>query len=245
MLLYYVRHGDPIYDPNSLTPLGHRQAEAVGRRLARYGLDEIFVSSSERARQTAQPACEMLHMDAEVLDWTNEDHAWAEMSVCLPDGRRKWAFLTPEVRDAFTAKEIRNAGDGWMEHPAFAGMEFVKGYLRIRGETRAFLERQGFQWDDERGQYRNLRWRKEGNDPLGRRVALFAHHGFGKSFLSGVLDIPFPEVCIKMDLSHSHMTVIYFDERSEYVIPRMLTMSNDGHLLAAGLPTRYDNEIPF
>ena len=31
MLLLYVRHGDPIYSPDSLTPLGERQAEAVGR----------------------------------------------------------------------------------------------------------------------------------------------------------------------------------------------------------------------
>ena len=33
MLFFYVRHGDPIYNPDSLTPLGQRQAEAVGKRL--------------------------------------------------------------------------------------------------------------------------------------------------------------------------------------------------------------------
>ena len=41
MILYYVRHGDPIYNPDSLTPLGQRQAEAVGKRLALYGIDEV------------------------------------------------------------------------------------------------------------------------------------------------------------------------------------------------------------
>ena len=40
MILYYVRHGDPIYDPNSLTPLGMRQAEALAKRFGIYGLDE-------------------------------------------------------------------------------------------------------------------------------------------------------------------------------------------------------------
>ena len=34
MLLFYLRHGDPIYSPDSLTALGERQAEALGRRLA-------------------------------------------------------------------------------------------------------------------------------------------------------------------------------------------------------------------
>ena len=55
MLLFYIRHGDPIYMPDSLTPLGKRQAEAVAKRLSRYGLDKIFVSSSTRAIQTAEP----------------------------------------------------------------------------------------------------------------------------------------------------------------------------------------------
>ena len=29
MILYFVRHGEPIYDPDSLTPLGHEQAKAL------------------------------------------------------------------------------------------------------------------------------------------------------------------------------------------------------------------------
>jgi hypothetical protein len=29
MLLFYVRHGAPTYDPDCLTPLGERQAESV------------------------------------------------------------------------------------------------------------------------------------------------------------------------------------------------------------------------
>ena len=60
MLLFFLRHGDPIYSPDSLTPLGRRQAEALARRLARYGVNQIFASSSKRAMETAQPACEMM-----------------------------------------------------------------------------------------------------------------------------------------------------------------------------------------
>ena len=42
MLLYYIRHGDPIYNPDQLTPLGKRQAEAIGKRLAIHGIDKIY-----------------------------------------------------------------------------------------------------------------------------------------------------------------------------------------------------------
>ena len=54
MILFYVRHGDPIYNPDQLTPLGHRQAESVAKRLALFGVDEIYASTSTRAMQTAQ-----------------------------------------------------------------------------------------------------------------------------------------------------------------------------------------------
>lgn len=29
MILFYVRHGDPVYNHDSLTPLGRRQAESL------------------------------------------------------------------------------------------------------------------------------------------------------------------------------------------------------------------------
>ena len=53
MLLYFIRHGDPIYNPDSLTPLGERQAEAVAKRLALFGVNKIYASTSNRAILTA------------------------------------------------------------------------------------------------------------------------------------------------------------------------------------------------
>ena len=55
MILYYIRHGDPIYNPDSLTPKGQKQAEALAKRFGLYGLDRIFTSDSTRAVQTAKP----------------------------------------------------------------------------------------------------------------------------------------------------------------------------------------------
>ena len=56
MLLYYIRHGEPTYDPDCLTPNGERQAEAIARRLARFGVDKIYASSSIRARSSGGTA---------------------------------------------------------------------------------------------------------------------------------------------------------------------------------------------
>ena len=64
MLFFLIRHGDPIYNPDSLTPLGHRQAEAIAKRLAVYGVDRVYASTSERARLTSVPTCELLKKEA-------------------------------------------------------------------------------------------------------------------------------------------------------------------------------------
>ena len=67
MLFFYVRHADPIYDPDSITPLGERQAESVAKRLALYGLDEIYSSTSNRAKLTAKPTAEILKKEIHEL----------------------------------------------------------------------------------------------------------------------------------------------------------------------------------
>ena len=81
MIFYYIRHGDPIYDPDSLTPLGTRQAEALSKRLALYGLDKIYCSTSNRAFLTAKPTCELLNKEAVQLDFANEGYAWRDLTV--------------------------------------------------------------------------------------------------------------------------------------------------------------------
>ena len=72
MLLFIVRHGDPIYNPDSLTPKGHLQAKALAKRFAMHGLDKIYASPLKRAQQTATPTSEILGLPIETLDWTSE-----------------------------------------------------------------------------------------------------------------------------------------------------------------------------
>ena len=81
MILYIVRHGDPIYNPDSLTPKGLRQAEAVGKRLAVFGLDEIYASPLKRAQQTAAPAAEMLKKEIITKDFMSENLAFEDFRI--------------------------------------------------------------------------------------------------------------------------------------------------------------------
>lgn len=238
MLLFFVRHGDPIYVPDSLTPLGRRQAEAVAKRLARYGLDQIYVSSSARAIQTSEPTCEILKMQSTILDWCNESHAWSELAFSANGGEYRWVFQQEDYRKLLISPEIYALGENWYDHPAFEGTKVKEGTLRIRRETDAFMKNLGYVHNRERKVYVS----EQENDS---RVALFAHQGFGLAFLSALLDIPYPLFSTRFDMGHTGMTVIEFSPAAGECVPQILQLANDSHLYAEGLPTDYQNRLRF
>lgn len=243
MIFFYVRHGDPIYNPDSLTPLGERQAEAIGKRLAMYGVDEIYSSTSERAKLTAKPLCELLKKDMILLDFANEGHAWSELT-CYSKARdcRTWLFFAPELRALFHTPQLIALGHRWYEHPEFSkeeyqGNSYSQGIERIQRESDKFFESLGYKRVSD-GRYEVI-------SDSDKRVALFAHQGFGLAFLSCVLGIPYPYFTTHFDMCTSGMTVIEFKEEGGYAYPRILMLSSDAHLYKEGLPTRYNGRAPF
>ena len=52
MRLIFIRHGEPDYEKDCLTELGHKQAAAAAQRLLSEGIDEIYSSPQGRAFQT-------------------------------------------------------------------------------------------------------------------------------------------------------------------------------------------------
>lgn len=237
MLFFYVRHGDPIYNPDSLTPLGKRQAEAVAKRLAVYGVDKIFSSSSTRAIETATPTCEILKKEMSLLDFTNEHHAWNELTY-VDEKRRDWIFHHPTVKPLLTEPELLKLGFNWYEYPFFEDYDYKKGFDRIVTESDKFLASLGFEHIPFTGRYKVTK-------PNNERVALFAHQGFGLAFLSAILDIPYPLFCAHFDMTHTGVTVINFAEENGFAVPRVLTLSNDSHIYKEGLPTNYNNSLRF
>lgn len=236
MLFFYIRHGDPVYNPDSLTPLGQKQAEALSKRLSHFGLDRIFTSTSTRAKQTAQPTCDLLKLDMTELDFCNEKYAFRELGVPLgPEGHHVWLFAHDDMRVLLTQKHVRDFGFRWYDAPEFAAYPFKEGMERIYdGMDELFLSL-GYEHERYTGRYKIVTPNKE-------RVALFAHQGFGIAFLSCLLDIPYPEFSLHFDLSHSSMTVIDFRESNGYAIPQVLTLSSDSHIYSEGLPTAYNNK---
>ena len=239
MILFYVRHGQPVYSPDSLTPLGKKQAESVAKRLAQYGVDEIYSSTSKRAIDTARPSCELLCKEMRLIDFAREDHAYRALSYT--DGtRRSWAFAHPTIKALFASPELLSLGERWYEHPALAEYSeaYREGIARIRREGDAFLRALGYEHIEGTGAYRVI-------CPNEKRIAIFAHQGFGLAFLSCLLDIPYPRFSLHFDMCHSGMTVIEFKEENGIALPKIITMGNDGHLFRDGLPTSFLSNRPY
>jgi probable phosphoglycerate mutase len=238
VIFYYIRHGDPIYNPNSLTPLGERQAEAVAKRLGLYGLDKIYSSTSNRAILTAKPTCEILKKESELLDFSNESYAWRDLTIENDNGSKTWLFENQKMIELFNSKEIRDLGDRWFDHPAIKEYNYEKGINRIYDEADAFFKELGYEHIRHTGKYIV----NKSND---QRVALFAHQGFGLAFMSCLLDIPYPMFSTHFDMCHSGMTVIEIREENGYTVPKILTFSSDSHIYREGLPMRYNGRAPF
>lgn len=236
MLLYYIRHGDPIYDPDSLTPLGHKQAGALADRLCLYGFDEIYSSTSTRAILTAEPTCKRLGKDPILCEWAHEARAWENFSIKKEDGAYSWVFQNYPWVEKLNQPEVIALGDQWYEHPLFEGTNLKKGVLATNENVDKFLESLGFRHDRANHRFEVL----HKND---KRIALFAHAGFGLAFLSSLMDIPYAHFATHFDMSHSCVTVIGFAEDTKYVYPKILQLSNDSHLFKAGLMEGYNGQM--
>ena len=218
MLLFYVRHGDPIYNPDSLTPFGERQAEAVGKMLRNFRINDVYASTSERAKLTAKPLCEIAKKELTLLDFANEGHAWRELT-CYSKARdcNTWLFFAPEMKELFHTPEMVALGQKWYEHPEFGndefkGKDYGAGIRRIQKGADEFIESLGYRRVSD-GKYEVV----EHND---KRVAFFAHQGFGLAFLSCLVGIPYPTFCTHFDICTSGVTVIEFANEGGYSYPR-------------------------
>lgn len=232
MLLYYIRHGKPIYHPDSLTPEGEEQARALLPRMKDINPDRIFVSSSRRAILTAKPTVDLLGKEPVVMDWCNEDRHSEGMVTLNAEGKRQWVF--DALRDDMLSPEMQALGFQWYDHPRLADLGCREAFQSFQENCYDWLESLGYRHEPDRSGFRAIR-------PNDERIALFAHHGVGMALLSSVLDIPYPLVATHFSMGFTGVSIIAFNGE-ERVTPRLLQLSNDAHLWMANQDSSYESQ---
>jgi probable phosphoglycerate mutase len=225
MRLYIIRHADPDYERDSITPAGHLEAQALAKRMATEKLDRIYCSPLGRARATAKYTADLLKLEHSIEDWSCEVgdcyyEEWPEGKLCAWD----------------TPGEIIRRDAPWPTHlnwhridPKYAAVIKEK-FESLRSCSDAFLARHGYQ--REGGRYRIANSNRE-------RIAMFCHNGTASFWLANLLEIPLPLVWSGFWHAPTAVTTILFEERSkDWAIPRALSVADTAHLYAAGLPVQ-------
>lgn len=233
MILYIVRHGEPIYGPDTLTELGQKQAQALVKRFEKSGLDRIYSSPMGRARETAQPTADALGLPVKIEPWMRE--IWPELAPIMENGKRSFVIDMPA--DILRSPENRCHYEDWYNMPAMERIEGKQVMNRVTRHSDDFLRRLGYRRVQD-GIY-------EAERPTNEHVAVFCHAGFGVTWLTHLLGIPPHLIWSSFYMTHTGVTVVNFAENpSGFITPRCLCWSDMSHLLDSGLPYSYNNVLP-
>ncbi len=179
MDIFLVRHGQPDWTPDriarndpDLTSLGHEQAKRVAHRLAQVqAVDELWVSSMNRALQTSVPVSAEIEKVPEVYDWLEEIRNPPEW-----DGSP-----AEEIDKAFQVSNLRNMEEMWDGLPG--GETFRAFHRRVVTGLQGTLEAHGI--SPLHSEHRHL-WHLE--DPS-QRVIIVAHAGTNAVILGHLLGL--------------------------------------------------------
>lgn len=233
MLLFFVRHGLPDYEHDCLTSEGVKQAKALADRFALLGLDKIYSSTMGRAIETAGYTADALKLAVEGVDFAREDLIGEEFGI-VRNGKWTWCFWDKDTVDAFKTEEVRVLGEKWYDNRFFEGTNYKNGITRVRKATIEFMKKLGYSFNEETGFYK-------ADKHVYNRVALFAHGGFSMAFISCLLNIPYPEFCIRFQhIGTSAVTVFRIEDEGENIIPQIYQYGNDSHLYKENLLEHFD-----
>ena len=117
MKLLIVRHGDPDYSIDSLTPSGWKEAELLSHRLKKLDVKDFYCSPMGRAKDTASFTLKAMGRQAEEKTWLRE----FTVRMKKPNEDRftpLWDWL-PEI---WTKEPLFYDADNWFRSELYAGL---------------------------------------------------------------------------------------------------------------------------
>ena len=221
MKLLFIRHGDPDYSIDSLTPTGWEEAELAALRLEKMDIKAFYCSPLGRARDTAKPTLEKLGRQAQILPWLRE----FPVLIHRPDQDKPkvaWDWLPQD----WTADKRFYDRDHWTENERFQEAGVGREAAAVGAELDALLARHGYVRE---GEY----YRAEA--PNEDTLVFFCHFGVLCVLLSHLLGISPMPLWHGMCAAPSSFTLLTTEERRKGIASfRMNTFGDTSHLYAGG-----------
>ena len=217
-----IRHAEPDYTVDSLTPKGRVEAELLSQRLVRYNIQDFYTSPLGRAKDTAAYTLEKLGRTAEVLPWLREFRG------TVPDpesGEKRWIAWDLKPRIWSASPGIMDYAS-WTEAPLLDRTNVPEIWRETTAGVDALLGAYGYRKDGPV-------WRCENNGDF--TLALFCHFGIAMAVIGYLTDIS-PMVLWHHTLClPSSVTEIVTEERIKGEVSFRITKLGDlTHLEAAG-----------
>lgn len=222
MKLLIVRHGDPDYTIDSLTPKGWKEAEYLSLRLEKMEFKDIYVSPLGRAKDTASCTLKKLGRNARECEWLRE----FSPKIWRPDVSERRRIVWDWLPQDWTAQEQFFHYDQWWKHEALEEGKVKSEYDWVVSSFDRLLEEHGYKRE---GHY--YRVEKANDDTL----LFFCHFGAGCVLLSHLLNISPMVLWHGFCAAPSSVTVVTTEERRQGIASfRMSSYGDISHLYANG-----------
>ena len=238
MRLLFVRHGDPDYQNDSLTPDGDEEAKLLAASLQKEDITSFYVSPLGRAARTASFTLERMGRQAQVLDWLREFPAKldvngsAELVNAYPDtemneeGVYGSRIVWDQMPSAMSRHSEYYSQDGWESSEVAVRSDITEVYRYVTSSMDDLLAQHGY-----RREGRIYRCDQGNHDTL----IFFAHLGIISVFLSHFWNVSPFVVWHGICLAPTSVTEVFTEEREKgYVSFRARRIGDISHLTDAG-----------
>ena len=209
MEIILIRHGDPDYANDTLTPKGHEEAKRLAEFLADVPIDAIFQSPNGRARHTCQYTARIKGIEPVTLEWLREVgimrgdlYLWNAPGTLFLSGSS-----LPTYEDCLEPHGAMPEGKAQFDRVSKGFDEVMSSFGYVKSGHLYRVE-----------------------SPSDKTIAFFSHHGVIVTLLSYLLHWPLPLAFVHCTIDPTGLTRLRMVEHDGFAQPKMIAFNCLTHL---------------
>ena len=219
MNLVGVRHADPDYEKDSLTPKGWREAELLAERISKLDVKSFYVSPLGRAKDTAGLTLKKMNRGAVELPWLHEFKG-----IVMSNG--EFTSCWDRLPSYWTEIDKYYSYDEWYNTPLMKFGNVKREYERVAKGVDKLLAEHGYVHKGRHFEVVN-----SNHDT----IVLFCHFAVEAVILSHIFGIsPMPLWHNFVALPTSVTTLVSEERERGIAAFRCMEFADNSHLYAAG-----------
>lgn len=218
MKLIIIRHGDPNYEIDSLTPKGWKEAEYLADRITKLDVRDFYVSPHGRAKDTASFTLERLGREATECKWLREFAPKIKRPDRPDDAPVAWDWLPQD----WTQEEAYYRYDQWYDTDIMREGHVKEEYEWVTASLDKLLA--GYGYVREGHTYRV----EKANDDT---IVFFCHFGLGCVLIGHLIGVSPMVLWHGLCAAPTSVTTLTTEERRKGIASfRMSSYGDISHL---------------